>query len=892
MDTIRSTRLWQRTLGREAENEVEAEFLKRLASSFESFRERVEQLAGEISKDLRQLTVHDITHIDALWETADTVIGDDYPLTPTEGFVLGAAFLLHDLGLALASYPDGQIELREDPSWKDAIARSLRKRLGRIPNSGELRQPEPDIVQQADEEVLRLRHAQRAEDLAVIGFRHRSRDLTYYLLENFDLRQTYGRLAGRIAYSHWWSIDQIVDDPHLNREIGAFPKGPTDWTIEPLKLALVLRVTDACHLDARRAPGFLRALRKPDGVAEHHWRIQEFIQKPRAKNHRVEFTSPNPVPAADKEAWWVGYDLVQLADRELRDAEIVLSELSLPPFAVHGVAGCTSARSLAKYIPTAGWVPVDTSIRSSDVGALVRKIGGEGLYGRNPSVPLRELIQNARDAVVGRRLKESRQADWGTITVRLIDDNGIDRLEVDDTGLGMSEDLLSGPLLDFGTSYWESYLSSKEHEGLTARGFEPQGTYGIGFFSVFMLADRIRIITRRPEDSTADTRVLEFDHGLSARPTIRKAAKPEFRSEAGTCVQLWLRHSARDNTGLLSPNQPTSEWLDGPKSRKKEPWHLSNLCQWLCPALDVTLQVDADGLLQTSVEANDWLELAPLNLFRRLLLHRNDVDDLVAHGVLNDTAERISEIKNHQGQIIGRAALSDPIISSCRSLAGEPMNIPGVHTAGCFRSFAWMHFPGLLLGRPSVAARTQATPLAYEHPKRLAEWATEQAEIYSQTGVGVVAMASFAGLVRRYNGDTCNLPIVEYEGRILSFNELVQQNLPDEIELYSANWGVAGSPPPASRNAQGAIGVSSGRMKSLGDGVVDYDYKERSDHPRWRQYWMSLWGATIEAIATAWKCRLSEVLDSSTIHIEGWERRNEAGREFHRQLIDKIVRPR
>jgi hypothetical protein len=33
-----------------------------------------------------------MTHIDALWETADVIVGGDISFTPFEAFVLGGAF--------------------------------------------------------------------------------------------------------------------------------------------------------------------------------------------------------------------------------------------------------------------------------------------------------------------------------------------------------------------------------------------------------------------------------------------------------------------------------------------------------------------------------------------------------------------------------------------------------------------------------------------------------------------------------------------------------------------------------------------------------------------------------------------------------------------------------
>jgi hypothetical protein len=50
-----------------------------------------------INHDQQGFTVHDITHIDALWGIASLVVAEDFPMTPTEGFVFGGAILVHDL---------------------------------------------------------------------------------------------------------------------------------------------------------------------------------------------------------------------------------------------------------------------------------------------------------------------------------------------------------------------------------------------------------------------------------------------------------------------------------------------------------------------------------------------------------------------------------------------------------------------------------------------------------------------------------------------------------------------------------------------------------------------------------------------------------------------------
>src|SRR5437868_13213554 len=83
-----------------------------LSTAFTEFHQRVSYLVNQIHKDMPSLTVHDITHLDALWWTASEIAGEGYPLNPAEAFVLGGAILLHDAAHCIAAYPGGIDEIR------------------------------------------------------------------------------------------------------------------------------------------------------------------------------------------------------------------------------------------------------------------------------------------------------------------------------------------------------------------------------------------------------------------------------------------------------------------------------------------------------------------------------------------------------------------------------------------------------------------------------------------------------------------------------------------------------------------------------------------------------------------------------------------------------------
>ena len=178
-----------------------------------------------------------------------------------------------------------------------------------------------------------------------------------------------------------------------------------------------------------------------------------------------------------REAWWLAYDTLNAVDRELHDVDLLLQGRGREILKARRVKGAGSPEILARLVQTRDWRPVDARLQVSDVPRIVEHLGGSKLYGDNPTVALRELIQNGADAVQARRKYEGRSADWGTITVNLMSEENTSWLVVEDNGIGMSEQVLTGPLLDFGTSFWRSPLAMEEFPGLMAAGMHAIGTF-------------------------------------------------------------------------------------------------------------------------------------------------------------------------------------------------------------------------------------------------------------------------------------------------------------------------------------------------------------------------------------------------------------------------------
>src|ERR1700752_2721752 len=118
MMSLEKTSLWRRSFGSSAFSE-EKEAKNMLRDQLLDMRKRAGFLVSLIQRDMPGLTVHDLTHLDALWETASLIAGKSYSLNPAEAFVFGGAVLLHDSAMSLAAYPGGLPEITKSPEWRD-----------------------------------------------------------------------------------------------------------------------------------------------------------------------------------------------------------------------------------------------------------------------------------------------------------------------------------------------------------------------------------------------------------------------------------------------------------------------------------------------------------------------------------------------------------------------------------------------------------------------------------------------------------------------------------------------------------------------------------------------------------------------------------------------------
>ena len=127
-----STLIWQQSF--EPQSDGLDNQRARLKEAFSRFHDRASTFATEIGRDAPHLTVHDITHLDALWEMAELIIGPELLragepfLNPLETFILGCAFLTHDLAHSRAALKMTERDVLDDLRYRELMTRYMSER--------------------------------------------------------------------------------------------------------------------------------------------------------------------------------------------------------------------------------------------------------------------------------------------------------------------------------------------------------------------------------------------------------------------------------------------------------------------------------------------------------------------------------------------------------------------------------------------------------------------------------------------------------------------------------------------------------------------------------------------------------------------------------------------
>ena len=149
---------------------------------------------------------------------------------------------------------------------------------------------------------------------------------------------------------------------------------------------------------------------------------------------------------------------------------------------------------------------------------------------------LRELISNASDAIDRAKYLGLTEKDlvadnpaWG---IEIAVDKSAKTMMITDNGIGMDAADLEknlGTIASSGTKAFRKALKEKGGEALP----ELIGQFGVGFYAAFMVADKVRVVTRKRGTDTA----FAWESDMGGSYTISDAT----RETCGTSIMLHLR---------------------------------------------------------------------------------------------------------------------------------------------------------------------------------------------------------------------------------------------------------------------------------------------------------------------------------------------------------------
>jgi hypothetical protein len=510
-----------------------------------------------------EYTKHDIEHIEEVLRTCVALIRDEAweAITPGDASVLILAVLLHDCAMHLSE--DGFWSLMSaerssmrvagmedrpwDILWEDFYGeasrfdgRKLTKILG---DSQPVRRPsvDPNQMTKRDRllvgEFLRRHHPRLAQEIALFGVPTKAKSTL--LLEGLgDAKDHIAKLSGIVARSHGAEIRAFLPYLQSNFDVRQYKN------IHPVFLMTLLRVGDYLQVQADRAPQQVlqvRRLASPVSVGE--WKAHAAIKDIRTTHEDPEALFIDALPE-DIHTFLRVQSWVRGIQQELDSSWAVIGEVfgrydGLKPLGIVLRRIRSSLDNLTAFSNRVTYLPRQAAFRAADADLL--KLLIEPLYGNNPEVGLRELIQNAVDAI--RELEQYQQDVVSARDIPLIEQEADVVISVEDgesddawvivsdRGIGMSAEVVVDYFLAAGASFrrsenWRKAFETKDGKSKILRA----GRFGVGALASFLLGPEIEVSTRHVEDSEG----IEFKATVETDAIeLRRKARP-----VGTTIKI------------------------------------------------------------------------------------------------------------------------------------------------------------------------------------------------------------------------------------------------------------------------------------------------------------------------------------------------------------------
>ena len=193
----------------------------------------------------------------------------------------------------------------------------------------------------------------------------------------------------------------------------------------------------------------------------------------------------------------------------------------------------------------------------------------------NREIFLRELVSNASDACDKLRFEALENGGLfendAELKIRVAFDKAARTLTVSDNGIGMSRDEVVtnlGTIAKSGTKEFFGKLTGDQKKDAHLIG-----QFGVGFYSAFIVADKVTVRTRRAGLSAADG--VKWECSMTGDSAGEYTVEPIDKADRGTEITLHLRDDQDDllsSWKLKSIIQKYSDHILQPIVMKKEQW--------------------------------------------------------------------------------------------------------------------------------------------------------------------------------------------------------------------------------------------------------------------------------------------------------------------------------
>lgn len=476
-------------------------------------------------------TLHDEMHICNVIKWMEQILDDSgiEKLSDGECATLILAACYHDIGMCYTEEHRNR-ELRSH-YFTDYLEKNPKAYLS-VKRS---REAGREIPREIQIEYFRSRHPQRVDEL---------------LPEKWEINLVRRDTLAVICKSHGEKIDdrkdQLLYDEYLE----------TDH----IMCAILLRLADVLDFDMSRAPQDLYEFQKIDTTgnpsAGTEWKKHQG-----SRGFRFTPEHKRLVYRAVCDNMQDEYTIIKFLDYV--DEELRTCRSKIKQYGHTRWQGIEIPERTERYIERRGYQSGEYHL-TLEADNVLDLLVGDGLYSEDVTF-IRELMQNALDAVRARRMIDSRYnweeknqivlSDW-------IDERGDQWFRIDDFGIGMDENTILNYFLRVGRSYYQSDEFRKlMYDNKSHYDFAPISRFGIGILSCFLKGDQMEVSTRHYSSGKGVRFSMQGTRGyynLAAEekgdrgtpmPCIDTDETENFRQAVGTSIAVRINESLLESIG-------------------------------------------------------------------------------------------------------------------------------------------------------------------------------------------------------------------------------------------------------------------------------------------------------------------------------------------------------